>query len=50
LLAAGLTQYLDKLKFNLVGYGLHHLYRQQRPVARSIGAAIKDNNLLAVAV
>jgi aconitate hydratase len=50
LLAAGLTQYLDKLKFNLVGYGCTTCIGNSGPLPDSIGAAIKDNNLLAVAV
>ncbi|HET6932581.1 MAG TPA: aconitate hydratase AcnA [Candidatus Acidoferrum sp.] len=50
LLAAGLTQYLDKLKFHLVGYGCTTCIGNSGPLPDSIGAAIKDNNLLAVAV
>ena len=50
LLAAGLTQYLDKLKFNLVGYGCTTCIGNSGPLPDAIGAAIKDNNLLAVAV
>jgi len=50
LLAAGLTQYLDKLKFNLVGYGCTTCIGNSGPLPDSIGAAIKENNLLAVAV
>src|ERR1700757_560678 len=50
LLAAGLTQYLDKLKFNLVGYGCTNCIGNSGPLPDSIGAAIKENNLLAVAV
>jgi aconitate hydratase len=48
--AAGLTQYLDKLKFQLVGYGCTTCIGNSGPLAESIGAAIKDNNLVAVAV
>ena len=50
LLAAGLTQYLDKLKFNLVGYGCTTCIGNSGPLPDAIGAAIKDNNLIAVAV
>src|SRR6202040_1272362 len=50
LLAAGLTQYLDKLKFNLVGYGCTTCIGNSGPLPDAIGAAIKDNNLVAVAV
>jgi aconitate hydratase A / 2-methylisocitrate dehydratase len=50
LLAAGLTQYLDKLKFQLVGYGCTTCIGNSGPLAENIGAAIKDNNLVAVAV
>src|SRR6202041_959536 len=50
LLPAVLTQYLDKLKFNLVGYGCTTCIGNSGPLPDSIGAAIKDNNLLAVAV
>src|SRR5882757_1628911 len=50
LLAAGLTQYLEKLKFNLVGYGCTTCIGNSGPLPESIGAAIKENNLVAVAV
>jgi aconitate hydratase len=50
LLAAGLTQYLDKLNFNLVGYGCTTCIGNSGPLPETIGAAIKDNNLIAVAV
>jgi len=30
---AGLVPYLDKLGFNLVGYGLHDLHRELRAAA-----------------
>jgi len=48
--AAGLTQYLDKLNFHLVGYGCTTCIGNSGPLPEAIGAAIKDNNLLAVAV
>jgi len=50
LLAAGLTQFLDKLKFNLVGYGCTTCIGNSGPLPDAIGAAIKENNLVAVAV
>src|SRR5215467_11943454 len=48
--AAGLTQYLDKLNFHLVGYGCTTCIGNSGPLPESIGAAIKENNLVAVAV
>jgi aconitate hydratase len=48
--AAGLTPYLDKLRFNLVGYGCTTCIGNSGPIADSIGAAIKDNGLIAAAV
>ena len=50
LLASGLTQYLDQLKFNLVGYGCTTCIGNSGPLPEAIGAAIKENNLVAVAV
>ncbi|HEY8715680.1 MAG TPA: aconitate hydratase AcnA, partial [Candidatus Acidoferrum sp.] len=50
LLAAGLTQYLDKLNFHLVGYGCTTCIGNSGPLPEAIGTAIKDNNLVAVAV
>jgi aconitate hydratase len=50
LAAAGLTPFLDKLKFNLVGYGCTTCIGNSGPLPDAIGAAIKDNNLVAVAV
>ena len=47
---SGLTPYLDKLKFNLVGYGCTTCIGNSGPLPDAIGAAIKDNDLLAVAV
>ena len=47
---AGLTPYLDKLKFNLVGYGCTTCIGNSGPLPEAIGAAIKENNLVAVAV
>ncbi|HUL33080.1 MAG TPA: aconitate hydratase AcnA [Candidatus Eisenbacteria bacterium] len=50
LAAAGLTPFLDKLKFNLVGYGCTTCIGNSGPLPDPIGAAIKENNLVAVAV
>jgi aconitate hydratase len=50
LAASGLNVYLDKLKFNLVGYGCTTCIGNSGPLPEAIGAAIKDNNLVAVAV
>jgi aconitate hydratase len=50
LAAAGLTPYLDKLKFNLVGYGCTTCIGNSGPLPEAIGAAIKENNMVAVAV
>jgi aconitate hydratase 1 len=47
---SGLTPYLDKLKFNLVGYGCTTCIGNSGPLPDAIGAAIKENNLIAVAV
>jgi len=48
--AAGLTPYLEKLHFNLVGYGCTTCIGNSGPLSEPIGAAIKDNGLLAVSV
>jgi aconitate hydratase len=48
--AAGLTPYLDKLKFNLVGYGCTTCIGNSGPLPDAINSAIKENNLVAVAV
>src|SRR5271170_1488299 len=48
--ASGLTKYLDLLKFQLVGYGCTTCIGNSGPLSEAIGAAIKDNNLVAVAV
>jgi len=50
LAASGLTPFLDKLKFNLVGYGCTTCIGNSGPLSDSISAAIKENNLVAVAV
>jgi aconitate hydratase len=48
--ASKLDTYLDKLKFNLVGYGCTTCIGNSGPLPDAIGAAIKDNNLMAVSV
>jgi aconitate hydratase A / 2-methylisocitrate dehydratase len=48
--AAGLTPFLDRLKFNLVGYGCTTCIGNSGPLPENIGNAIKENDLLAVAV
>src|ERR1700731_1710231 len=48
--AAGLTPYLEKLKFHLEGYGCTTCIGNSGPLPDAIGAAIKDNNMVAVAV
>jgi len=50
LAAAGLTPYLEKLKFHLVGYGCTTCIGNSGPLPEVIGAAIKENNMVAVAV
>jgi len=47
---SGLTQYLDALGFNLVGYGCTTCIGNSGPVAPAISSAIQDNDLAAVAV
>jgi aconitate hydratase len=42
--------YLEKLKFHLVGYGCTTCIGNSGPLSDPIGAAIKENNLIAVAV
>ena len=48
--ASGLTKYLDLLNFHLVGYGCTTCIGNSGPLPEAIGAAIKDNNLVAVSV
>src|SRR2546423_13598375 len=50
LAASGLNIYLDKLKFNLVGYGCTTCIGNSRPFPETISHAIKENSLVAVAV
>ena len=47
---SGLMPYLEKLKFHLVGYGCTTCIGNSGPLSEAIGAAIKENNLVAVAV
>jgi aconitate hydratase len=47
---SGLMSYLEKLKFHLVGYGCTTCIGNSGPLADPIGAAIKENNMVAVAV
>ncbi len=44
---AGLTEYLEKLRFHLVGYGCTTCIGNSGPVAEGIAAAIKEGNLVA---
>jgi aconitate hydratase len=48
--ASGLISYLEKLKFHLVGYGCTTCIGNSGPLSDPIGSAIKENNMLAVAV
>jgi len=48
--AAGLMPYLEKLNFHLVGYGCTTCIGNSGPLSDAISAAIKENNLVAVAV
>ena len=47
---AGLNQYLDKLGFNLVGYGCTTCIGNSGPLAVNISETIKNNNIYAVSV
>jgi aconitate hydratase len=48
--ASGLMSYLEKLNFHLVGYGCTTCIGNSGPLPEPIGAAIKENNMVAVAV
>ena len=48
--AAGLSKYLNDLGFQLVGYGCTTCIGNSGPLEDHIGAAIKDNSLVAVSV
>jgi aconitate hydratase len=47
---AGLTPYLDKLGFNLVGYGCTTCIGNSGPLQEPISKAVNDNDLAAVSV
>jgi aconitate hydratase len=47
---AGLWPYLESLRFHLVGYGCTTCIGNSGPLPESIGAAIKEHNLVAVSV
>ena len=47
---AGLTPYLDELRFDLVGYGCTTCIGNSGPLAEPIAKAIDDNGLVAAAV
>src|SRR5207253_16805 len=48
--ASGLMPYLEKLRFHLVGFGCTTCIGNSGPLPEPVGAAIKENNLVAVAV
>src|SRR6202049_3957845 len=48
--AAGLTPYLEKLKFNLVGFGCTTCIGNSGPLREAIGSDIKENSLVRVSV
>jgi len=48
--ASGLMSYLEQLNFHLVGYGCTTCIGNSGPLPEAIGAAVKDNSLVAVAV
>jgi aconitate hydratase len=48
--AAGLSRYLDALRFHLVAYGCTTCIGNSGPLSDAISAAIKDNSLVAVSV
>jgi len=47
---AGLTQYLDALRFNLVGYGCMTCIGNSGPLAENIHQAIEENGLVVASV
>jgi aconitate hydratase len=47
---AGLTPYLDELRFNLVGYGCTTCIGNSGPLPPPIAQAVRDGNLVAAAV
>ncbi len=48
--ASGLTQYLDKLGFNLVGYGCTTCIGNSGPLPEEVEAAIKENDFTCASV
>jgi aconitate hydratase A / 2-methylisocitrate dehydratase len=48
--SAGLQPYLDKLRFNLVGFGCTTCIGNSGPLAPEISAAVNDNGIVAAAV
>ncbi len=47
---AGLTGYLERLRFNLVGFGCTTCIGNSGPVAEEIASAVKQNNLVVSAI
>ena len=47
---AGLTPYLDKLGFNLVGYGCTTCIGNSGPLIPEVSKAVQDNDLSVVSV
>ena len=47
---AGLTQYLDQLRFNIVGYGCTTCIGNSGPLPSDVGKSIEDHGLVAVSV
>src|SRR5262245_20575304 len=47
---AGLTPFLDKLRFNLVGYGCTTCIGNSGPLPEAVSKSIKDGNLVVAAV
>ena len=47
---AGLSEYLDKLRFNLVGYGCTTCIGNSGPLSMEISKAIRDDDLVTCAV
>ncbi len=47
---AGLTESLEKLRFNLVGYGCTTCIGNSGPIAEAIAGAVKQGNLVACAI
>jgi aconitate hydratase len=47
---AGLTEYLERLRFNLVGYGCTTCIGNSGPISEDIASAVKQGNLVTCAV